>query len=45
VANFASFLRVSCLHWLANQEVHAAQVATRRSMLHALPEENAAVVA
>jgi predicted DNA-binding ribbon-helix-helix protein len=45
VANFASFLRVSCLHWLANQEVHAAQVAARRSMLRAQPEENAAVVA
>jgi len=42
VANFASFLRVSCLHWLANKEEHAAQVAARRSVMR---EENAVVVA
>ena len=28
VGNFASLLRVSCLHWLEHQELHAAQVAT-----------------
>ena len=27
VPNFASFLRVTCLHWLRNQDVHAAQLA------------------
>jgi len=31
VPNFASFLRVSCLHWLANQDEHAAQVAARHA--------------
>jgi predicted DNA-binding ribbon-helix-helix protein len=45
VANFASFLRVSCLHWLANQEEHAAQVAARRAALHGVPDEIAAVIA
>lgn len=30
VANFASFLRVTCLHFLNNQDLHAAQVAARR---------------
>jgi len=29
VPNFASFLRVTCLHWLRNQEAHAAQLAER----------------
>jgi predicted DNA-binding ribbon-helix-helix protein len=29
VANFASFLRVACLHWLRNQDLHAAQLAAR----------------
>jgi predicted DNA-binding ribbon-helix-helix protein len=29
VANFASFLRVTCLHYLRNQEAHAEQVAER----------------
>ena len=31
VANFASFLRVTCLHWLRHQDLHAAQVAARRA--------------
>lgn len=29
VANLASFLRVTCLHYLRNMEVHAAEVAER----------------
>jgi predicted DNA-binding ribbon-helix-helix protein len=29
VPNFASFLRVTCLHFLANRELHAHQVAER----------------
>jgi predicted DNA-binding ribbon-helix-helix protein len=29
VPNFASFLRVACLHWARNQNLHAAQVAER----------------
>ncbi len=29
VANFASFLRVTCLHWLRHQDLHAAQLAAR----------------
>jgi predicted DNA-binding ribbon-helix-helix protein len=29
VPNFASFLRVTCLHWLRNQDLHAAVVAAR----------------
>ena len=29
VANFASFLRVTCLHYLRNLEMHASQI-TRR---------------
>jgi predicted DNA-binding ribbon-helix-helix protein len=32
VPNFASFLRVTCLHWLRNQDVHAAQLAARRPL-------------
>lgn len=27
VGNFASLLRVACLHWLENQDLHAAQIA------------------
>lgn len=27
IGNFASLLRVTCLHWLENQELHAAQIA------------------
>ncbi len=40
VPNFASFLRVACLHWLRNQDLHAAQVAARHAA-----QENGAVVA
>lgn len=29
VGNFASFLRVTCLHWLRHVDLHAAQVAAR----------------
>jgi predicted DNA-binding ribbon-helix-helix protein len=29
VQNFTSFLRVTCLHYLRNQELHAQQVASR----------------
>lgn len=32
VPNFASFLRVTCLHWLSNQDVHAAQLAARKQL-------------
>jgi predicted DNA-binding ribbon-helix-helix protein len=31
IGNFASLLRVTCLHWLENQDRHAAEVAARRS--------------
>ena len=31
VGNFASFLRVTCLHWLGNTERHAQEVAARRA--------------
>ena len=40
VPNFASFLRVACLHWLRNQEAHAADLAARHAA-----QGNAAVVA
>ena len=29
IGNFASLLRVTCLHWLENQDHHAAEVAAR----------------
>ncbi|HKM62090.1 MAG TPA: ribbon-helix-helix domain-containing protein [Acidisphaera sp.] len=29
VPNFASFLRVTCMHWLRDQDLHAEQVARR----------------
>ncbi|TDH63796.1 aryl-sulfate sulfotransferase [Dankookia rubra] len=29
VGNFASLLRVTCLHWLENQDRHAEEVAAR----------------
>jgi predicted DNA-binding ribbon-helix-helix protein len=29
VPNFASFLRVTCLHWQRHQDLHAAQVSAR----------------
>jgi predicted DNA-binding ribbon-helix-helix protein len=31
VQNFTSFLRVTCLHYLCHQELHAQQVAERRT--------------
>ena len=33
VGNFASFLRVTCLHYLRNIELHTAQVAARSAAL------------
>jgi|APCry1669188879_1035177.scaffolds.fasta_scaffold171806_2 hypothetical protein len=42
VANLASFLRVTCMHYLRNQDLHAAQVADR---LLREAEEKLAVVA
>ena len=30
VANFASFLRVACLHWLRHQDAHAAELTAKR---------------
>jgi predicted DNA-binding ribbon-helix-helix protein len=30
VTNFASFLRVTCLHYMANREAHASEIAARR---------------
>ena len=32
VGNFASFLRVTCLHWLKNHDVHALQLAARKGL-------------
>jgi predicted DNA-binding ribbon-helix-helix protein len=29
IGNFASLLRVACLHWLEHQDLHAAEVAAR----------------
>ena len=29
IGNFASLLRVTCLHWLENQDRHAAELAMR----------------
>ena len=31
VPNFASLLRVTCMHWLRNQELHAEQLAGRQA--------------
>jgi predicted DNA-binding ribbon-helix-helix protein len=31
VQNFTSFLRVTCLHYLHNQELHSQQMAARRN--------------
>jgi predicted DNA-binding ribbon-helix-helix protein len=53
MANFASFLRVTCLHYLRNTELHARQLAAKRGAAQgAVPsdtngavEENSAVVA
>jgi predicted DNA-binding ribbon-helix-helix protein len=30
VSNFASFLRVTCLHWMRHQDLHLRQIAERR---------------
>lgn len=43
IGNLASFLRVTCLHYLRHQDLHATQVAARLSALRA--EETVAVVA
>jgi predicted DNA-binding ribbon-helix-helix protein len=32
IGNFASFLRVSCIHWLRNQDLHADQVMASRAI-------------
>jgi predicted DNA-binding ribbon-helix-helix protein len=32
VSNFASFLRVTCLHYLRNQDLHLRQVQQRRAV-------------
>jgi predicted DNA-binding ribbon-helix-helix protein len=32
VPNFASFLRVTCLHWLRHRDQHASQVLARSAM-------------
>lgn len=46
VSNFASFLRVTCLHWMANQELHRRQAAERRAArTRPAMLENAAAVA
>jgi predicted DNA-binding ribbon-helix-helix protein len=45
VPNFASFLRVSCLQWLRNQDVHAEEVQARRRARQALVGENETVLA
>ena len=29
IGNFASLLRVTCLHWLENKDQHAAEIAAR----------------
>jgi len=29
LGNFASLLRVTCLHWLSNQDLHAAELRAR----------------
>ncbi len=45
VANLASFLRVTCQHYLRHQDLHAAQVAERLARAARLARENIAVVA
>ncbi|MCK8782936.1 ribbon-helix-helix domain-containing protein [Roseomonas sp. NAR14] len=43
VGNFASFLRVTCMHYLANKEQHACEVGARRDAVRRAPlaEEHA----
>jgi predicted DNA-binding ribbon-helix-helix protein len=43
MTNFASFLRVTCLHYLRNQDLHARQLAEKRA--GAAAQENLHVVA
>jgi predicted DNA-binding ribbon-helix-helix protein len=45
IANLASFLRVTCLHYLRNQDLHARQVAERLGRANGNVGENFAVVA
>jgi len=45
IGNLASFLRVTCTHYLRNQDLHARQVAGRLGRARAIAEENIAVVA
>ncbi len=45
VGNLASFLRVTCVHYLRNQDLHAAQVAERLAREENNIAQNAAVVA
>jgi predicted DNA-binding ribbon-helix-helix protein len=33
IGNFASLLRVTCLHYLRNQDLHAAQLAEKSAVL------------
>ena len=39
IANLASFLRVTCTHYLRNQDLHASQVAERLARSSPLPEK------
>ena len=43
IGNLASFLRVTCLHYMRHQDLHAAQVAARLALVRA--EKSFAVVA
>ena len=43
VPNLASFLRVTCLHYLRNQELHAQQVAERLARTAVSQESDAAI--
>ena len=45
IANLASFLRVTCLHYLGNKDLHASQVAERLARARAEFPEKIAVVA
>jgi predicted DNA-binding ribbon-helix-helix protein len=45
VANFASFLRVACLHWLRNPDLHAAQLSERAETAAAMPVGKCVVAA
>lgn len=43
IANLASFLRVTCVHYLRNQDLHASQVAERLALETASQEKDAVV--